>query len=120
MTRMHMYVKGGSRLYFTSVKQTSRNCETKQLHVIFETNCLLRATKIHAERVPIVGASLANKPAKRTQVDSTVKLPVRSYTRRRDLAETYSHLEKQRERTERVGKVRKGDYSPSNKVAAVR
>ena len=46
----------------------------------------------------IAGSSLANKPARRTQVDSTVKLPVRRYTRRQDLAETSSHLEKQKER----------------------
>lgn len=42
--------RSGFQLYFTSVKQTSRNCETKQLRVIFETDCLVRATKIHAER----------------------------------------------------------------------
>lgn len=104
-THMHIHIciskQGFQAFYFTSVKQTSRNCETKQLRVIFETDCLVRATKIHAE-LAIVVASLVNKLARGIQVDSRMKLPVRSYTRRRNFTETYSHLEKQREDRERT------------------
>lgn len=108
------------QLYFTSVKQTSRNCKAKQLRVIFETDCLVRATKIHAELQQLqLAASLVNKPARGIQVDSTVKLPVRSYARRRDFTKTYSHLEKHRER-EREGRGREDQENEQSKKGRLR